>query len=143
MMSLIDLTVFSVVCNGNMLFNSDLFPEDDCADYKWISFNRLYEFRGGSLLRINTSYGYYTPRNAAFTPYLRDYQVNNRNAAVYYAYGLPTSYTLYNVDDPYLYGGKRLEAYKGLNIYDFHARTYAPAPNTVQNKQVEQLAKKI
>ena len=90
-------------------------------DYDYIG---CYEFRNRNLFRVNTPYGYYLA--GEFTPYMRDYQGNNRNEAGYYAYGLPTSDSDVKSYDPYLYGDKMLYTLKGLNIYDFLARTYAP-----------------
>ena len=90
-------------------------------DYDYIG---CYEFRNRNLFRVNTPYGYYLA--GEFTPYMRDYQGNNRNEAGYYAYGLPASDSDVKSYDPYLYGDKMLYTLKGLNIYDFLARTYAP-----------------
>ena len=90
-------------------------------DYDYIG---CYEFRNRNLFRVNTPYGYYLA--GEFTPYMRDYQGNNRNEAGYYAYGLPTSDSDVKSYDPYLYGDKMLYTLKGLNIYDLLARTYAP-----------------
>ena len=54
------------------------------------------------------------------------YLSNNRNDADYYAYGLPVQGSNVSDQDPYLYSGKEFYSVKGLNIYDFNARTYAP-----------------
>ena len=82
-----------------------------------------YEFTDGQITRINTPYGYYA--DDVFTPYQRDYQGNNRNHASYYAYGLPVQESEVGDPDPYLYGGKEFYSLKGVNLYDFNARTYA------------------
>ncbi len=51
---------------------------------------------------------------------------NNRNHAGYYAYGLPVQGSEVKDPDPYLYGSKEFYSLKGVNLYDFNARTYAP-----------------
>ena len=51
---------------------------------------------------------------------------NNRNHADYYAYGLSVQGSEVKDPDPYLYGGKEFYSLRGVNIYDFQARTYAP-----------------
>ena len=56
---------------------------------------------------------------------MRDYQGNNRNHASFYAYGLPVQGSEVKDPDPYLYGSKEFYSLKGVNLYDFHARTYA------------------
>ncbi len=83
-----------------------------------------YEFKNGRVHRVNTPYGYITM--GVFIPYERDYQGNNRNHASYYSYGLPVQGSEVKDSDPYLYGGKEFYSLRGVNIYDFHARTYAP-----------------
>ena len=57
---------------------------------------------------------------------MRDYQGNNRNHASFYAYGLPVQGSEVKDPDPYLYGSKEFYSLKGVNLYDFNARTYAP-----------------
>ncbi len=83
-----------------------------------------YEFKNGQVHRVNTPYGYMAM--GMFFTYLRDYQGNNRNHASYYAYGLPVQGSEVKDPDPYLYGSKEFYSLRGVNIYDFHARTYAP-----------------
>ena len=83
-----------------------------------------YEFKNGRVHRVNTPYGYITM--GGFFTYLRDYQGNNRNHASYYAYGLPVQGAEVKDPDPYLYGGKEFYSLRGVNLYDFNARTYAP-----------------
>ena len=83
-----------------------------------------YEFKNGRVHRVNTPYGYMAM--GMFFTYLRDYQGNNRNHADYYAYGLPVQGSEVKDPDPYLYGGKEFYSLRGVNIYDFQARTYAP-----------------
>ncbi len=51
---------------------------------------------------------------------------NNRNHAGYYAYGLPVQGSDVKDSDPYLYSGKEFYSLRGVNLYDFNARTYAP-----------------
>lgn len=70
--------------------------------------------------------------------YLRDYQGNNRmvvNAATdsieqvthYYPYGgLMADICTGHDFQPYKYGGKQLDRYGGLDLYDFHARQLDP-----------------
>ena len=53
-------------------------------------------------------------------------QGNNRNHASYYAYGLPVQESEVKDTDPYLYSGKEFYSLRGVNLYDFQARTYAP-----------------
>ena len=53
-------------------------------------------------------------------------QGNNRNHASYYAYGLPVQESEVKDTDPYLYSGKEFYSLRGVNLYDFNARTYAP-----------------
>ena len=50
---------------------------------------------------------------------------NNRNHANYYAYGLPVQGSEVKDPDPYLYGSKEFYSLRGVNLYDFNARTYA------------------
>ena len=83
-----------------------------------------YEFKNGQVHRVNTPYGYIAM--GVFIPYERDYQGNNRNHANYYAYGLPVQGSEVKDPDPYLYGGKEFYSLRGVNLYDFNARTYAP-----------------
>ncbi len=83
-----------------------------------------YEFKNGRVHRVNTPYGYMAM--GMFFTYLRDYQGNNRNHADYYAYGLPVQGSEVKDPDPYLYGGKEFYSLRGVNLYDFSARTYAP-----------------
>ena len=83
-----------------------------------------YEFKDGQVHRVNTPYGYIAM--GCFFPYLRDYQGNNRNHASYYAYGLPVQGSEVKDPDPYLYSGKEFYSLRGVNLYDFNARTYAP-----------------
>ncbi len=83
-----------------------------------------YEFKNGRVHRVNTPYGYMAM--GMFFTYLRDYQGNNRNHASYYAYGLPVQGSEVKDPDPYLYSGKEFYSLKGVNLYDFNARTYAP-----------------
>ena len=83
-----------------------------------------YEFKDGQVHRVNTPYGYMAM--GMFFTYLRDYQGNNRNHADYYAYGLPVQGSEVKDPDPYLYGGKEFYSLRGVNLYDFNARTYAP-----------------
>ncbi len=89
-----------------------------------------------SLLRVNAPYGF--SDGERFNAYLYDRQGNvarvirSDYASVtqtnsYYPYGLPTQFT--NGEgggNRYRYGGKELTTLKGLNLYDFAARTYAP-----------------
>ncbi len=82
-----------------------------------------YEFKNGRVHRVNTPYGYITM--GVFIPYERDYQGNNRNHASYYAYGLSVQGSEVKNPDPYLYGSKDFYSLKGINLYDFNARTYA------------------
>ena len=82
-----------------------------------------YEFKNGQVHRVNTPYGYMAM--GMFFTYLRDYQGNNRNHASYYAYGLPVQGSEVKDPDPYLYGSKEFYSLKGVNLYDFNARTYA------------------
>lgn len=83
-----------------------------------------YEFSDSIFSRINTPYGYFS--KTGYTPYLYDYQGNIRNHADYYAFGLPTQGSNVSSTDPYLYNGKEFYSLKGMNLYDFHARIYAP-----------------
>lgn len=83
-----------------------------------------YEFSDSIFSRINTPYGYFSA--GGYTPYLLDYQGNIRNNANYYAFGLPTQGSNISSTDPYLYNGKEFYSLKGMNLYDFHARIYAP-----------------
>ena len=83
-----------------------------------------YEFKDGQVHRVNTPYGYMAM--GMFFTYLRDYQGNNRNHANYYAYGLPVQGSDVKDSDPYLYSGKEFYSLRGVNLYDFNARTYAP-----------------
>ena len=83
-----------------------------------------YEFKNGQVHRVNTPYGYIAM--GVFIPYERDYQGNNRNHANYYAYGLPVQGSEVKDPDPYLYSGKKFYSLRGINLYDFNARTYAP-----------------
>ena len=82
-----------------------------------------YEFKNGRVHRVNTPYGYITM--GVFIPYERDYQGYNRNLASYYAYGLSVQGSEVKNPDPYLYGSKDFYSLKGINLYDFNARTYA------------------
>ena len=83
-----------------------------------------YEFKNGRVHRVNTPYGYITM--GVFIPYERDYHENNRNHASYYAYGLSVQGSEVKNPDPYLYGSKEFYSLRGVNLYDFSARTYAP-----------------
>ncbi len=94
-----------------------------------------YEFSGDSLLRLNTPYGYFHQGHYYVNAY--DYQGNlvasggNYACGVaqdnsYYPYGLNIYGLGNNKFTPYLFGGKEFEERQGLNLYDFHARTYAP-----------------
>ena len=83
-----------------------------------------YEFKNGRVHRVNTPYGYITM--GVFIPYERDYQGNNRNHASYYSYGLPVQGSEVKDSDPYLYGGKEFYSLRGVNIYVFNVRAYAP-----------------
>ncbi len=58
--------------------------------------------------------------------YIRDWQGNIHNDRDYYPYGLPTSVSSIPESDSYGFSGKELERFRGLNIYDFEARTYVP-----------------
>ena len=94
-----------------------------------------YEFSGDTLLRLNTPYGYFHQGHYYVNAY--DYQGNlvasggNYACGVaqdnsYYPYGLNIYGLGNNKFTPYLFGGKEFEERQGLNLYDFHARTYAP-----------------
>ena len=83
-----------------------------------------YEFKNGRVHRVNTPYGYMAM--GMFVTYLQDYQGNNRNHTDYYAYGLPVQGSEVKDPDPCLYGSKEFYSLKGVNLYDFNARTYAP-----------------
>lgn len=94
-----------------------------------------YEFSGDSLLRLNTPYGYFHQGHYYVNAY--DYQGNlvasggNYACGVaqdnsYYPYGLNIYGLGNNKFTPYLFGGKEFEERQGLNLYDFHARTYVP-----------------
>ncbi len=58
--------------------------------------------------------------------YIRDWQGNIRNDRDYYPYGLPTSVSSIPESDSYGFSGKEFEQFRGLNLYDFEARTYVP-----------------
>ena len=71
-----------------------------------------------NMLKSSSEYAYESNGNVTYG--------NNRNHADYYAYGLPVQGSEVKDPDPYLYGSKKFYSLRGMNLYDFHARTYAP-----------------
>ena len=68
----------------------------------------------------------YVIHNGRHHNYVRDWQGNIRNDRDYYPYGLPTSVSSIPESDSYGFSGKEFEQFRGLNLYDFEARTYVP-----------------
>ena len=71
-----------------------------------------------NMLKSSSEYAYESNGNVTYG--------NNRNHASYYAYGLPVQESEVKDTDPYLYSGKEFYSLRGVNLYDFNARTYAP-----------------
>ena len=71
-----------------------------------------------NIIKSSSEYAYEANGNVTYG--------NNRNHANYYAYGLPVQGSEVKYPDPYLYSGKEFYSLRGVNLYDFHARTYAP-----------------
>lgn len=105
----------------------------DTTDYAG---NRIY--KNGRLDKVLTDNGYITFAGSApaYHYYLTDHQGNNRlviNAAGaaeqvnhYYPFGGLLAESTGGDTQPWLYGGKELDASDGLNVYDYGARFYDP-----------------
>ena len=95
----------------------------------------LIEYENGVVKKILTNNGYYENNNYYF--YLRDHLGSNvmtadRQGSIvqqthYYPFGTTMSISTNQGLQSYKFSDKELSMEHGLNLYDFHARTYDPA----------------